>query len=157
MCNRRKDLKFGNKNEKIMCRKISKAMGIKLKPYKDAFSIFDFRDEAKKVVVELKSRRIRHDQYTSTFVGHNKILEGFRLIADGWKVFIVWKFNDKVRYYELVSKAQFDKECWVDVGALSRWDRGRNEISDLANIPIVYQRDLKKFPRSQNTKTPQKT
>tara|TARA_R110002126_G_scaffold86523_3_gene208892 strand:- start:2398 stop:2880 length:483 start_codon:yes stop_codon:yes gene_type:complete len=67
----------------------------------DIYDILDFKDENNKVVVEVKGRRIKSTQYAETIVTASKITEGFKMIDDGYKVFIVFIFTDKTFEYEL--------------------------------------------------------
>ena len=73
----------------------------------DIFDIFDFKDEEKKMIVEVKGRRIPSTQYKETIITASKITEGFRAIDDGWKVYFLFVFTDKSGYFELKEDTSF--------------------------------------------------
>ena len=73
----------------------------------DIFDIFDFKDEEKKMIVEVKGRRIPSTQYKETIITASKITSGFRAIEDGWKVYFLFVFTDKSGYFELKEDSSF--------------------------------------------------
>jgi len=73
----------------------------------DIFDIFDFKDEDKKVIVEIKGRRIPSTQYEDTIITANKVTEGFMKIEEGYKVFFVFAFTDKIMEYQLKENDSF--------------------------------------------------
>jgi len=73
----------------------------------DIFDIFDFKDEEKKMIVEVKGRRIPSTQYKETIITASKITEGFRAVEDGWKVYFLFVFTDKSGYFELKEDSSF--------------------------------------------------
>ena len=72
------------------------------------FDIIDFKDENKKIVVEVKGRKIPSTQYTDTIVTASKITEGYHLIDQGYKVYFIFVFTDKMFQYELKEDVSFD-------------------------------------------------
>ena len=72
------------------------------------FDIIDFKDDNKKVVVEVKGRKIKSTDYTDTIITASKITEGYHLIEQGFKVFFIFVFTDKIYWYELKEDAEFD-------------------------------------------------
>tara|TARA_R100000995_G_scaffold70003_1_gene38587 strand:+ start:461 stop:877 length:417 start_codon:yes stop_codon:yes gene_type:complete len=73
----------------------------------DIFDIFDFKDEEKKMIVEVKGRRIPSTQWKETIITASKITEGYRAIEDGWKVYFLFVFTDKSGYFELKEDSSF--------------------------------------------------
>lgn len=73
----------------------------------DIFDIFDFKDEEKKMIVEVKGRRIPSTQYKETIITASKITSGFRAIEEGWKVYFLFVFTDKSGYFELKEDSSF--------------------------------------------------
>ena len=71
------------------------------------FDVLDFRDPEKKIIVEVKGRRIPHDKYTDTIITASKITKGLQEVDNGWKVFFVFVFSDKTFKYELLEDASF--------------------------------------------------
>jgi len=72
----------------------------------DIFDILDFKDDDKKIIVEIKGRRILSTQYEDTIITASKITEGFMKLDQGYKVFFVFVFTDKTMEIEL--KEDFD-------------------------------------------------
>lgn len=72
----------------------------------DIFDILDFKDDDKKIIVEIKGRRIPSTQYEDTIITASKITEGFMKLDQGYKVFFVFVFTDKTMEIEL--KEDFD-------------------------------------------------
>ena len=73
----------------------------------DIFDILDFKDDDKKKIVEIKGRRIASTQYEETIITANKVTAGFQKIEDGYRVFFVFVFTDKIFEYELKEDAEF--------------------------------------------------
>ena len=61
----------------------------------------------KKKIVEIKGRRIKSTQYNDTIITANKITEGFKKIDEGYKVYYVFVFTDKIFEYELKEDTSF--------------------------------------------------
>ena len=73
----------------------------------DIFDILDFKDEAKKKIVEIKGRRIPSTQYAETIITASKVTAGFQKIDDGYQVYFVFVFTDKIFEYELKEDTDF--------------------------------------------------
>jgi hypothetical protein len=67
----------------------------------DIFDIFDFSDQNKKILCEVKGRNIKSDRYKETIVSYNKVQEAYRKIDEGWRVFFIFVFTDKSMFVEL--------------------------------------------------------
>ena len=67
----------------------------------DIFDVLDFKDEDKKIIVEIKGRRIPSTQYDDTMISSIKITEGNRMIELGYQVFFVFAVADKAMEIEL--------------------------------------------------------
>ena len=74
----------------------------------DIYDILDFKDDDKKVIVEVKGRKIPHDKFTDTIITAGKVTEGFHKIDLGYKVFFIFVFTDKMFQYELLEDTAFD-------------------------------------------------
>ena len=74
----------------------------------DIYDILDFKDDEKKVVVEVKGRKIPSTQYTDTIITASKITEGYHYIDQGYKVYFIFVFTDKMFQYELLEDTEFD-------------------------------------------------
>jgi hypothetical protein len=73
----------------------------------DIFDIFDFRDEEKKIVVEVKGRQNTSTKYEDTIITANKVTAGYHAIESGYKVYFVFAFTDKLMYIELKENSSF--------------------------------------------------
>jgi hypothetical protein len=67
----KQDYSFGLKNEQTEKSKLDTFFNTKLL-YRGGSSTFDY-DNGNNIFVELKSRRIRHDQYDTAIIGANKV------------------------------------------------------------------------------------
>jgi len=73
----------------------------------DIFDILDFKDEEKKMIVEVKGRRIPSTQYQDTIISASKVNEGLCRVDDGYRVFFVFVFTDKIYEMELKENQDF--------------------------------------------------
>jgi len=73
----------------------------------DIFDILDFKDDDKKKIVEIKGRRIASTKYSETIITASKVTAGFQKIEEGYRVFFVFVFTDKIFEYELKEDAEF--------------------------------------------------
>ncbi len=73
----------------------------------DIFDILDFHDPEQKKIVEIKGRRIPHDRYEDTIITTGKVTEGFKAIDQGYRVFFVFVFTDKMFQMELKEDQSF--------------------------------------------------
>lgn len=74
----------------------------------DIYDILDFKDDEQKKIVEVKGRKIPSTQYTDTIITASKITEGYHQIEQGYKVFFIFVFTDKMFQYELLEDSSFD-------------------------------------------------
>jgi hypothetical protein len=124
-----KDLQFGNAEEDRLISKIGEHFKIELTKTKPNYE-FDYINKEKKMLFELKSRRVSKDQYPSTMVGHNKIIEGQKQIKLGYRVYFIFSFTDWVCSYELKTNSI------LKIKDGGRSDRGVSEIRKYAYIYI---------------------
>tara|TARA_R100000805_G_C3543955_1_gene58074 strand:- start:207 stop:611 length:405 start_codon:yes stop_codon:yes gene_type:complete len=73
----------------------------------DIFDVFDFKDEEKKIVVEVKGRRNTSTEYEDTIITASKITAGYQAIETGYKVYYVFAFTDKLMFIELKEDSSF--------------------------------------------------
>lgn len=139
---KKKDLKFGFNKEKEILPIFNEFFNCNAVITSDKYAIFDYHDEEKKIYGELKSRRTKKYQYETIIIGYNKIKEGLKKIDEGYDVYFLWCFTNKLCYYKLTK--DFNKD-WILYNETARTDRGREEKSDLAYIPI--KQELKNIMR----------
>jgi hypothetical protein len=73
----------------------------------DIYDILDFKDEDTKKIVEIKGRRIESTKYEDTIITASKVNEGLNKLEDGYRVFFVFVFTDKIYEMELQKDQAF--------------------------------------------------
>ena len=96
------------------------------------WDVLDFRDEDKKIIVEVKGRTITHDHYDDTIITANKVTSGYQAIEQGYKVYFVFAFSDKTMYMELKSDASF-KCRFTGTNAVRHY---MIPVKDLIDLPL---------------------
>lgn len=125
MVNTTTDFNFGVKNEEKLLETLSKKYNnLKLT---DKYCPYDYENEG--TLIELKSRRINHNQYETTMIQYKKI-EYF--LKSSKKCFCYFNFLDGLYYFE-INKGNVEK-CSIGIGG--RADRGRVESYKMLYIPI---------------------
>ena len=71
------------------------------------WDVLDFKDEDKKIIVEVKGRTTPHNKFDDTIITASKVTSGFQAIEQGYQVYFVFAFSDKTMYVELKSDASF--------------------------------------------------
>jgi hypothetical protein len=104
----------------------------------DKYNPYDYIDKKNKIMIELKSRRIKKLQYPDTMIGLNKINKGFKHIDNDYKVYLCWSYTDGLAYYELC-RGSYKKE-WERIGG--RCDRGEDERVMCSFIPTDLMIDI---------------
>ena len=134
---KQQDLSFGLSNEKKQKNKLENHFGILTKT-KDIYDHFDYFNN--NYFLELKSRRINHNQYSSLIFDKCKYDKGLELIDKGYRVIFVWDCIDKMVWWELKKN---DKQSYFKTGG--RCDRGKDEYSKLCNVPTRFLNDISTF------------
>lgn len=73
----------------------------------DIYDILDFKDDEAKKIVEIKGRRNKSTEYEDTLITASKVNEGLCRIDDGYRVFFVFVFTDKICEMELKEDQEF--------------------------------------------------
>ena len=133
------DLKFGLLSEEAAHETLEGVFG-KLKKSKDNPEMGDFYEFDKyndNYFLEMKTRKINHNQFWSLFFGENKYIEGQRLLKENpnLRIFYLWKCYDGIFGWEHDS-SEF---CVCKRG---RTDRGKREIDDCVDIKQKYIKPL---------------
>ena len=150
MPNQKEDLAFGRQSEIDNLELLQQFLQTTLNKTDD-YCVYDFESDDKSIMVELKSRRIRHDQYDTVFIGWNKIVFCERMTREGVKFHLAFAFSDGL--YTI----QYDPELFADFEV--RHDFRRSAREDASNAPssICYipTKHLKKVePRPTTTVAP---
>ena len=134
------DLSFGIKNEndihKILEEYFGTLLKTKLNPEMGDYYEFDKYNE--KYFIEIKSRRIKHNQYESLFFGENKFKKGNEILkkCPYIRIFYLWKCNDGIYGWEHNSSE-------YDICKRGRCDRGKDEYNNCIDIKQKNIKSLK--------------
>lgn len=121
------DYDFGTKKEVENLEKLNKFFKTKLKQNEDKFGLFDYISEDKKILVELKSRRVKHNQYPTALIGANKIdsIED----KEDVEAYLCFCYLDGLFYLK------YDKEVFSKI---TKKDFTRYERSDYDDLPKLH-------------------
>jgi hypothetical protein len=130
---RAEDLRFGEASEIANKGLLEKFFGKSLKK-REGMATLDFVDEGNTIFVELKTRRIRHDAYSTTLIGLNKVHDCNK---EGITYYFAYCYTDGL-YYIRYDKALFD--TFERDHSYKRGSRSdcRNTTSAIVYIPITY-------------------
>tara|TARA_R100000654_G_scaffold35534_1_gene61022 strand:- start:311 stop:817 length:507 start_codon:yes stop_codon:yes gene_type:complete len=110
----------------------------------DIFDILDFKDEEKKIIVEVKGRFNTHDKYEDTIITASKVMAGQQAIDEGYKVYFLFVFTDCSKMMELKEDSSFKvrftgtnciKHYLIPVAELDDFDNDEPEIKELEPEP----------------------
>jgi hypothetical protein len=73
MPSQREDLTYGTTNETTVLDKLQTFFGQTLQR-QGGYEVMDYTNPGRTIYVELKTRRIRHDQYPTAIIGLNKVM-----------------------------------------------------------------------------------
>ncbi len=126
-----RDLNFGFKSENDIHNILEEQFGKLLRTEKnpEMGKYYEFDKYNEDYFIEIKTRRIRHDQYKSLFFGENKLIKGDQILKrqPNIRIFYLWRCNDGIFGWEHRS-SEF-KIC-----KRGRWDRGCEELDDCVDI-----------------------
>jgi len=71
-------------------------------PPLEVFDKLDFRNEEKKIIVEVKGRKCPSHQYRDTIITTSKIDEALMEMENGWDVYYLFKFRNKCKLIKQV-------------------------------------------------------
>ena len=131
------DLSFGYKSESDIHEILEEYFGT-LKNTKDIYGkYFEFDKVNDNYFIEIKTRRINHNQYDSLFFGKNKFVKGNKLLEENpeVRIFYLWKCYDGIFGWEHNSSPYATK-------IQGRCDRGRDEYNECIDIKQQYIKPL---------------
>ena len=131
----KKDLQYGESKEDDIKSKLESYFKCNLEKT-SKLNLFDYVDNDKKILIELKSRRNDKMKYPTTMIGYNKIIESINKIKEGWTIYYIFNFTDKLTYY----KFEKDNSKYHSIGG--RKDRGRPEFKKYYFIPVELLSDI---------------
>ena len=86
----------------------------------DIFDILDFKDDETRKIVEVKGRRISSDAYEDTIITASKVTAGYQAIENGYRVYFVFVFTDKIMEKELLIDNEF-KCKWTGTNCIQHY------------------------------------
>lgn len=123
-----KDLTFGLNSEDTTKPMIEKWIGGSINKL-DQLNLFDFEVENKKILIELKTRRIKHNKYNTALIGKNKIIYANQKLKEGYELYFVYNYTDGLFYVKFNENMLNYKSFY-----LKRWDRNRGHYVSEINI-----------------------
>lgn len=125
------DLKFGSKSENDIHEILEQVFGklSNTKDNKEMGEYYEFDKYNENYMIEIKTRRIIHNQYPTLIFGENKLRKGDELRNENpnLRIFYLWKCNDGIYGWEHRSTEYY-------VSQMGRYDRGRREVDNCVNI-----------------------
>lgn len=130
---KKQDLRFGNYNERIIHNNLEKYFGKLLNTADKYGTHYEFDKYNDKYLIEIKSRRINHNQYKSLMFGSNKYKKGKELLKDNpeLRIFYIWNCLDGCYYWEH-DTTEFTEEL------SGRRDRGKIEEDMCVHIDTKH-------------------
>ena len=136
----RKDLNFGFKSEEEIHSILEELFGNLLRSKKnpEMGGYYEFDKYNEDIFIEVKTRRINHNQYPTLFFGENKLIKGDELLkkCPHLRIFYLWRCNDGIYGWE-------HRSSEYDVCKRGRCDRGKDEFDDCVDIKQKYIKPLK--------------
>jgi hypothetical protein len=137
---KRTDLNFGFKSEEQIHAILEEEFGTLLRSSKnpEMGKYYEFDKYNEDYFIEVKTRRIKHDQYPSLFFGNNKLIKGEELLkkCPHLRIFYLWRCNDGIYGWE-------HKSSEYTIEKRGRCDRGKDEFDDCVDIKQKYIKPLK--------------
>jgi hypothetical protein len=127
------DLKYGMSMERRTKSRIEQLVGEEI-ILGGGYNTFDYHNKTKTVYVELKSRRICHDDYPTAIIGKNKV----DFCTDPSKeYYFVYNYNDGIYYIK------YDKELFDTFEVKRDYIRGDRigcpgRANDVVYIPVSH-------------------
>tara|TARA_R110000764_G_scaffold227181_1_gene317175 strand:+ start:290 stop:709 length:420 start_codon:yes stop_codon:yes gene_type:complete len=87
--------------------KIDTYFGCEFARSDDIYDVMDFRDPTKKIIVEVKGRRISSTQFEDTIITCNKFTEALIEMESGYECYLFFVFTDKVLYHKVSEDDEF--------------------------------------------------
>ena len=123
--NKIRDLSFGYTSEENLLPLFRRVYGNKIVKSADRYSFFDFSDDDS--LIELKTRRIKHDRFPTALCNLKKVK---KLAADPRQAYLVFSYLDGVFHVPIKE----NWKCWA-TRTNTRCDRGREESATVCLIP----------------------
>ncbi len=135
MALQKNDLEMGKLNEETSIIHLNKYLNTELMKDDNKYGIIDFYNKEKTIYVELKSRRINHNKYSTALCGLNKIKELIKLNCDAY---IAFKYEDGLFIIKYDKKLFKTFDIQKNYQRSFRNDVGKVEQMDVIHIPYKY-------------------
>lgn len=137
------DMKFGNMNEETILKYLRNTISNKIFKYKNKYSLMDYyqKDDNDNIIAEfeLKSRRIKHNQYESLIFGQNKFNNSVKQIDKNIKQIYLFNCVDGLYKWELTNPTLQKEEYYFTMCGNYR----RNDKStSVCNIRTQYLKSI---------------
>ena len=139
MPSQKDDLAFGTNNETAVMSRLEEAFNTSLERF-GGFATIDYANPTRSIWVELKSRRIKHNQYPTALIGANKVA----FCSDATReYYFVFHYSDGLYYIK------YNKEVFDGFRRQHDYRRGdrddcRNYDQSVVHIPVEH---LDKLPK----------
>lgn len=130
--NKIRDLSFGYTSEENLLPLFCRIYGDKISKSDDRYSFFDYSDD--NTLIELKTRRIKHDKYPTALCNLRKIK---KLVEDPRNSYLIFSYLDGV--FEVPIKENW--KYWK-TRTNTRCDRGKKESATVCLIPHSQMRPI---------------
>ncbi len=135
MATKKQDLEMGKNAEDETIPTLNEYFKTTFSKNENAYGVIDFFNDDKTIYVELKARRLKHNQYETVMIGQNKIKYYKNL--KGSSCYLCFKYIDGLFIIK------YDKELFktfkTDTIKINfRQDVGRDEFSDVLYIPYKH-------------------
>jgi hypothetical protein len=135
MASKKQDLEMGKIAEDETIPILNEYFKTTFKKNDNAYGVIDFFNEDKTIYIELKARRLKHNQYETTMIGQNKIKYYKNL--KGCSCYLCFKYIDGL--YFIKYEKQLFKTFKTDTIKINfRQDVGKTEFSDVIYIPYKH-------------------
>lgn len=135
MATKKQDLEMGKNAEDETIPVLNEYFKTTFSKNENVYGVIDFFNEDKTIYVELKARRLKHNQYETVMIGQNKIKYYKNL--KGSSCYLCFKYIDGLFIIK------YDKELFKTFKTNTikinfRQDIGRDEFSDVLYIPYKH-------------------
>jgi hypothetical protein len=136
---KKNDLNFGFKSEDEIHSILEEQFGtlLETKSNPEMGKYYEFDKYNEKYIIEIKTRRIKHNQFISLFFGENKLIKGDEILnkCPHLRIFYLWRCNDGIYGWE-------HRSSEFEICKRGRCDRGINEFDDCVDILQKYIKPL---------------
>ena len=89
------------------------------------YDIFDFEND--KIIIEIKNRKVKYNDYKTTLIGFNKIEAG---LADPRRVFFLFGFSDESLWqWELDKSKTYEGRIYTDFSSVKFTTFNKNKLN----------------------------